>query len=309
MASAVFPAPAAASSINASSITATTAFTLYEGRFDLQPAIYAITCTSSTIAKAEFYSGTTTLITTATTVSGTVTVNLGTAADRVRVWTNTGSNIVVTFTKVAEALTTAITGTLDTITASGTYTGTSTSGLAYAVLVGGGGGGGGATYNTGSSGNGGVGGVCNKLVTLTGSMAVTIGTAGVGGSGMTSNGTAGTSSTFASMTAGGGGGGLYGVNGQSAAGKHGTPGTATGGTYNQVGNDSETVPTVIWSFATPSASGVLGVAGIGQDYSGSAAVAATGFGASGAGTVSPGGPGAERAGANGAPGGLLILRF
>ena len=305
----VYPAPAAASSINASSITATTAQTLYEGRFDLQPAIYTITCTSSTIAKAEFYSGTSTLITTATTVSGTVTINLATAADRVRVWTNTGSNIVVTFTKVAGALTTAISGTLDTITSSGTYTGTSTSGLGYAVLVGGGGGGGGATYNTGPSGNGAVGGVCSKLVTLTGSMAVTIGSNGVGGSGMTSNGTAGGASAFDGMAAGGGGGGEYGVNGQSVTYKHGTPGTATGGTYNLVSTYGDTVPAVTWSFVTPNASGVLGVAGIGATYHSDVVIAATGFAAGGGGTVSPGNPGAERAGANGAPGGLLILRF
>ena len=158
MAIEIFPVPVA-SSINANSITATTSNTLYEGRFSLDPAIYTITCTSGTIAKVQFFSNATTLITTGTTVSGTISINLATAADRVRLWTNTGSNVVVTITKTASALSDVFSGTLDTITSSGTYTGTSTSGFGYAVLVGGGGGGsGGSSYNArgGASGSAGV---------------------------------------------------------------------------------------------------------------------------------------------------------
>jgi len=116
---AVFPV-AVASTINASSITCTSANTLYTALMDLQPAIYQITCTASTVAIVELYSGASTLITTATTVSGTVTINLATAADRIRVWTNTGTSIVVTINKTAGSLTDNFSGTLDTVTTTST---------------------------------------------------------------------------------------------------------------------------------------------------------------------------------------------
>jgi len=228
----VYPVPVSVtSSINANSITATAAFTLYEGMVTLDPAIYTVTCASATIAKVQFLSNTSTIITTATTASGTVSINLASAADRVRVWTDTGSNVVVTITKTASALTDIFSGTLDTITSSGTYTGTSTSGFAYAVLAGGGGGGagGGQSNQVGGIG-GGSGGVAEKLVTLTGSMAVTIGTGGAGGAYQHGAASAGGGSTFAGMTANGGGGG-------SAYDIAGTGGTATGGTINTTGNN------------------------------------------------------------------------
>lgn len=246
--------PVVTSSINASSITATSPNTMYEGRTTLESGIYTITCINSTVAKVEFYSGTATLITTAVTISGTVTINLATTADRIRLWTDTGSNVVVTITKTANAMSNQFSGTLDTVTTVGssTYTATSTSGYAYTILIGGGaGGGGGGKGNTPSGhrssggGGGGSGAICEKLVQLTGSMTVVIGAGGAGGAGSTNNtlpganGTAGGNSTFAGMTAGGGNAGPGGLSTNStffpATVSGGSGGTATGGTYNTAG--------------------------------------------------------------------------
>ena len=197
--------PVVTSSINASAITATSAATMYQALLSLDPAIYTITCASGTIANVEFYSGISTLITSAVTASGTVAVNLGSAADRVRLWTDTGSNIVVTITKTASALTNNFSGTLDTITTLGTstYTGTSTSGYGYAIAVGGGGGGGGAYANGGAGGagapGGGSGAVAGKFVQLTGSLTAVVGAAGTAGTAGGTGGNGGTT-TFGGMT-------------------------------------------------------------------------------------------------------------
>jgi hypothetical protein len=322
MAIEIFPVPVTASSINASSITATSPHNLYQGLVNLEPAIYTITCINSTIAKIQLFSGDSTLVTTTETISGTVTINLGTAVDRVRVWTDTGSSVVVTFTKVAAALSN-ITGTIDVVTSTGTYTGTSTSGYGYAVLVGGGGGGGGNQWNRGGASSGGSGGVCSKYVQLTGSMAVTIGAFGSAGIGITGIGTSGGTPTFAGMSAGGGAGGEYGTNPDSTPTAAG--GVATGGDFNQttngtkngINNETTSYQSVIrgpntpftWSFLTPSNSGVLGTGGDGTGYQGRAPVNATGYGAGGGGGMSRSGQGEIANGSNGAPGVLLVLRI
>lgn len=306
-------APAAvASSINASSITATAANTMYTSALSLDPAVYTVTCTSTTIAKVYFYSGVSTLVTTATTVSGTVTIQLGSAVDRVRLWTDTGANIVVTITKVASALTNGFSGTLDTITSSTTYTGTSASGYGYAVLVGGGGGGGGASWNVGNGTAGAAGAVCNKLVQLTGSMPVVIGTAGTGGAYNVDNGTAGGNSTFAGMTAGGGGPGKRGFNsGGSQQGAASIGATATGGDINSPSNNNGgmtgAAPTVSWGFVKD----VIGTGGTGNTYYGQGRVEVTGYGGGGGGCESQQDSSTNgwKSGTNGGPGVLYVLRF
>lgn len=224
------------SGINASSLTIPSANTIYQSSISLDAAIYTITCVSGTVATVEFFSGAGTYITTGVTSSGTVTVNLASAADRVRIWTNTGSNIIVTITKIAASLSDNMpSGTLDTITSSGTYTGTSTSGFGYAMVVGGGGGGGGGSGNRGGGG-GASGSICGKVVALTGSMSVTIGNGGTGGttpgaSGQAGSGGTGGSTIFGGMTAVGGNGGAGGSNdAQNGAGGAST--TGSGGTYN-----------------------------------------------------------------------------
>jgi hypothetical protein len=225
----IFPTPTLSipSSLPASTFTVPSANTAYQAIYNFEVAVYTITCVSGTVATIEFYNGPTTFIGRAVTVSGTVTFNLATAADRVRLFTDTGSNILLTFTKTSVALPgTAISGPVDTITATGTYTGTSTSGFGYVLAVGGGGAGGaGAGSSTGGAGGGGgAGGIGGKVFALTGSIPVTIGAAGAINAG------AGGTTTFGDMSAGGGGGGLNNFN----DGYTSRPGGAGGGTTNAV---------------------------------------------------------------------------
>jgi hypothetical protein len=225
----VFPTPTSSfSPVVPYTFTAAAANTLYGGLYNAPPGTYTITCVSGTVTKVEFYLGTT-FIATASTSSGTVTVNLGTRADRVRLFTNTGTNILVTITQTGNALIGNISGVLDTITTLGssTYTATSPSGFGYAIIVGGGGGGQGYFGNPAPGGGG--GGAALKEVALTGSMPLTIGAGGTAGAFPSGAGGAGGTSTFAGMTATGGAGGA-----NNDAGDPG--GSGSGGTVNTTGN-------------------------------------------------------------------------
>ena len=142
------------------------------------PGVYVITCVSSTNATVIFYDSSLNVITTATTVSGTVTVNLGTTATKILCSINTGSNINVNFT-VSGATVATTSGTLDTVSASGSYT-VANRCRAYIVAVSGGQGGrnGESGYYGGDGGNS--GGVTLLTTILeAGTYAVTIG-AGTG---------------------------------------------------------------------------------------------------------------------------------
>jgi hypothetical protein len=326
----VYPVPVTSSS-DASSITATTSNTMYEGRTSLDPAIYEITCASGTITNIQFFSGAGTLIISTVTVSGTVSINLASAADRVRLWTDTGSNIVVTITKTAAALSNVFSGTLDTITSTGTYTGTSTSGYGYAVLVGGGGGGGSVTAGgiNRKGGGGGSGSVGGKYLALTGSMEVVIGAAGLGIVGST-GGTGGTS-TFGGMSCPGGSGGQLGPTdtnpGQGGAGG-GTPTGAdvssAGAVGGQAGSYNYGTTTKIYSFVIngttgggqgafyntpdPQSGGGSGIGTGGGGASQNNGLNATGYGAGGGGAGNREVNAAYKGG-NGTPGVLYVLRF
>jgi hypothetical protein len=331
----VYPVPVA-SSINASAITAINPNKMYEGIINFDAAVYRITCDVATVAIVEFYSGASTLIISATTSVGTVDVTLASAADRVRLWTDTGSNIAVTITKLASSLSDVFSGTLDTITSTGTYTGTSTSGYGYALIVGaGGGGGGGAGSGNGISagGGGGSGSVAAKFVQLTGSMSVTIGSAGTGGAAL-ANGNGGGSTNFASVTVPGGSGGLVGIaNGAGGAG--GAGGGAVTGTvlYSSVGSAgtsagnsdiavTATPTTAIYQFILENASTTAGgqggsksvasnsPAGSGLGTGGTAGKASSPAGGNGTGKGSGGGGGSTSTGAggNGAPGVVYVLK-
>jgi hypothetical protein len=308
----IFPA-AVTSTSTASSITASTSKTMYEGRLTLDPAIYTITCASATITNVQFFSGIETLITSAVTASGTVAVNLATAADRVRLWTDTGSDIVVTITKTASALTNQFSGTLDTVTSTGTYTGTSTSGYGYAVLVGGGGAGGSIFSYQQTAGGGASGGVGGKYVALNGSMAVTIGAAG---NPTDNTGNAGGSSSFGQMTAnGGGGGGQQGANSNGGT-VSGSDIFSNGGIGRGYGSGSAT--TEIFPFVK---SGTTGGGGGGDGSGGGSGIGtggsagynssggnASGYGAGGGGAGNQNSQG-QRSGGNATPGVLYVLRF
>lgn len=239
MAIEIFPVPVA-SSLNSKSVTCTTSGTLYEARMPLTSGTYTVT-TSSNDAYIRFYSSAIDLVLQTNTSSSTVTFSLATTCDRFRVWTSGGSNVVVTITKVAEALSNVFSGTLDTITSTGTYNGTSTSGYGYVILAGAGGGGsGGLSQNGTYGGAGGGGGVAGKIIQLTGSMAVTIGAPGNGGNmgtniGTANSGNAGGSSNFSNLVAGGGGGGLPLTNNNAGDPVRGTAGSASGGEINNPG--------------------------------------------------------------------------
>lgn len=312
----------ATSNLNASAITAAAPNTIYEGRATFDPAIYTITCASGTITNFQFLSGVGTILTTGVTSSGTVAINLASTADRIRLWTNTGTNIVVTITRTAAALTDLFgTTTLDTISTVGssTYTGTSTSGWAYAVLVGGGGSGGGGGASNSGAGGGGSGGVGGKLVQLTGSMPVFIGSGGAQVNGNT-NGNAGTASTFGGMTAGGGGGGLVGTAGSGAGGtvtgadiSSSAGGGGSGGSTGIAGGGGTT--TNFWPFVINGTTGGGGGAGgnMGPANGGGSGIGtgargeggtATGYGSGGG-----GGYGTSGVGTAGRPGVLYILKF
>jgi hypothetical protein len=310
MAISVFPA-AVTSSLNASAITATTANTMYAASLTLEPGIYTITCASGTVTNVELYSGVGTLVTSTATVSGTITINLASSVDRIRLWTDTGSSVVVTFTKTAAALTNNFSGTLDTITTLGTstYTGTSTSGYGYAILSGGGGGGGGGTGGSGGGSAGGSSGIAEKLVQLTGSLTVVIGAAGTAGAASTAGGTGG-QSTFGGMTANGGVGGA--TNGTQSPGGGGS---ATGGTYNTTGNGGGnggngylggiggSTPATNYKFVANN----IGTGGNGGSSSGGQpGQTGTGYGAGGGGG---GGNNPASVGGAGRQGVLYVLRF
>lgn len=269
MAISVFPAPVT-SSVNSNAITCTLANTVYEAGLSLTSGVYTITCASGTIATVEFYSGISNLITTAKTSSGTVTINLASSVDRVRVWTNTGSNIVVTITLTASALSNRFSGTVETITSSTTYNTTAPSGYAYVMVCGAGGAGG--YYAANQGGGGGAGGVAYGLIPWSVPVSITIGSGGV------ANGGSGGATSLGNIVANGGGGGsnnTVGGNGGTfsgiANGQNGVGGSGTSGGLNPSPYNFFAV-TNIGTVGKPSTLGAGGAGGTGNGGDGGAGV-------------------------------------
>lgn len=296
----VFPAPTSSTTSQSNKITVAAAKTLKVPTISLTPGVYTFSCVSSTVTTIEFYTNAGTLITSTATVSGTVTVNLADGADRIHLWTSTGTDVVVTIERIANILTSLVSGTIDTITSSTTYTNTSSSGFAYAVVIGGGGGGGGGATNYG----GGAGGIAEKMVALTGSMPIVV---GLGGTQNVSGGT----TTFAGLTANGG------VNGDLSPG---SGGTATGGLYNTTGGSASnkiggTRPAATYSlFNIAAATGGASGNDASDSPPGAGTPGTSGGGGSGYG-AGGGGGGNQVGGTGGGPGGsggggvVYILRF
>jgi hypothetical protein len=321
MAFSQFPAPivAAPSGINANTLTASTANTLFGADLALEPGIYSITCISSTNATVQFMTDVSTILLSATTVSGAVNVNIASAVTAVRISTNTGTNIDVTITLIGNPLTNALTGILDTLTTSGTYTENSTSGFAYVCAVGGGGGGAGGftgnvpfTFHDGGGG-GASGGVITGIVALTGSQAFTI---GANGTGSTNDGTDGGATTFSTITA------LGGTKGTKADGS-GPPSNGgaavTGGGAGGSGGASGSASSTTFSFIQV---GTTGGGGGGQYSSNTGTGAGSGIGtggnggsnaagSNGTGNGSGGGGGNRNAqsGGNGTAGIIYVVRY
>jgi hypothetical protein len=298
MATTVFPVAVASSSgsVSAYTIPAAAASTLYSSAFAVAKGVYTITTSpSNSVAVIDFWSGNTYIGTTRT-VSGTVTYNLGTAADLIYVTVNT-ADTNVTLTLVANAaIVSGVSGTLDTLTTSQTYTQT---GKAYVVVVGGGGGGMGNQFgNFGSGCGGGGGGLLASPVTLSGSTSVVIGARGNAGTGgnPTPNvaANAGGATTFGTLTANGGSGGNYASGNQSTGTSGGTPSgyitdtsaTATG-SQNIGGQNSNPANFVV--SGNNGGGGGYGGAGRGNGIGtggGGAGSAGTGYGAGGGGVGS-----------------------
>lgn len=286
MATTVYPAAVSSSGPSTYSLTATSANTLYVGTQALSTGIYTVSCVSSTIARVDFFSGTT-FIGSASTVSGSVTYNLATAATKVYVSTSTGSNIVVSIALTGSSLAGAPSGTLDTITTTtNTY---GISGPVYAIAVGGGGPGGKLSGNFG--GGGGAGGVAYGVISLTSPTVITIGAGG-------SPDSAGGATSIGNLLTANGGGASG--NGGSA----GTAGTPTGfsngggGSSINVGGAGGNVLTPLgFVYANQIGSGGAGATG-GASQSGNAG---SGYGAGGGGA-------ATGSGGAGASGVVYILR-
>lgn len=315
MAISVFPIPSSGGGVNAFTIPATAASTLYSSAFAVAKGVYTITTSpSSAIAVIDFWSGNTFIGTTRTT-SGTVTYNLGTAADLIYVTVDT-ANTNVTMTLVANAaIVTGLSGTLDTLTTTQTYTQT---GKAYVVVVGGGGGGMGNMFgNFGSGCGGGGGGLLASPVTLNGSTSVVIGAGGTAGTGGNPtpnvNANAGGTTTFGTLTANGGGAGNYASGNGSTGTSGGTPSgypwynAAASGSQNEAGQNANPANFV----KTGNNGGGGGYSGAGRGSGigtggGGAGSAGTGYGAGGGGVGSN--SNAATTGGAGTAGVVYVLR-
>jgi hypothetical protein len=298
----VFPIPVTVTD-NAIAATVPTSGKQYKVVRELSAAIYTITCPSTVNATVSFLVGTT--IVEAVTASGTVSVNLASAATELYFEINTGTNVVVTVTKTAASLTiTEISGTLDTITTTSTYNQT---GKLWVLCVGGGGRGA-AGYGTNQYFNlgGGQGGACTDGVVYTNTaISVTIGAGAVSGGGNSG------STTFGNLiSASGGANGAdntqagtgpqvtnpatsvkTGNNGGGGAGATGTN-TRTAGTGSGIGTGGA-------GAATTSPNAMNG--GNGEN--------GTGYGAGGGGSINSGNVVFGAAGAgNGSAGVVYVLR-
>ena len=99
MATTVFPAASTASSSNLKqTFTATSSSSLYAASASFSAGTYTITCSTSAVGYVDFYNGST-FLAAAKTVTGTVDVNLASAADRIKFYTNTsGTSIGILLT-------------------------------------------------------------------------------------------------------------------------------------------------------------------------------------------------------------------
>jgi hypothetical protein len=242
MANTVFPI-ASTSSLNAKAATIASPNTYVKLAQTFSASVWSITCPSSTNASVTFYDSEGSIITRATTSSGSISVNLASDAAYAIVYTNTGSNVVVTFTQTALPLVSnsaSFSGTLDTITSSGTYTPASGAGPAYVLCFGGGGGGGGSGYAASGGGGGGAGGLWAGFYTLPSSVSATIGSFGNGGGpagGAANAGNAGGTSVFGNVQATGGRAGIGGSAGAGGLTGVGS-GTGAGSNLNDFGTNT-----------------------------------------------------------------------
>lgn len=223
----VFPTPAAAGAIS-ESVTLTTAYTTYEGATDFPSGVYTISVSPITSnVQVIFFDSTGDSTTSGITTTGTLTIDVPSDSAGVLLTEQTGnSNVQVSIEKTANSLSgNGLSGTLDTITSTGTYNET---GQLYVLVVGGGGGGGKVNNTSQGAAGGGGGGINPKLVYVNTSTSVTIGSAGTGANSGGFGNSGGATSFGNLVSANGGGGGGQGSSGNQI-GVAGTPGNANGG--------------------------------------------------------------------------------
>lgn len=206
MASAVFPVTTT-SSLNAVAAVPGASAKQYVITRNFTSGIYTITVSDASNAYVEFVGSSS--VVTATTTSGTVTVNLAVDCTSAIVTLLTSASASVKIDQTALTLvSTEISGTLDTITTLGATTYTQT-GKLYVLCVGGGGGGASAVSDVAEGGRG--ASVSGKLVYTTASTTVTVGAGGTGaGANTNANGGTGGTTTFGTLvSATGGAGGRF----------------------------------------------------------------------------------------------------
>jgi hypothetical protein len=317
MASTVFPAAESGSSVTAQAISTTTANVQKQVLQTFDPGVYEISVSPATsTAIVQFISGSTWIGQT-TTASGIINYNLASAADRVYIQSNNVSDVVTVNLVASVPVSSAISGTLDTITTSGTYTQT---GKLWVLAIGGGGGGASARNGYGAGGAGGLsGGLAMFYGDVATSTSVTIGAFGAGGI-YQAVGSAGGLTSFGAyaVAKGGNGGGLpSGEPGGVAAGtSSGTVivaptsgeltnnfraiinGTTGGGGNGAAGGGN----------GTPSGGYGSGIGTGGNSAVGQAGGVGSGYGSGGGGGSANGSVNAYFNGGNGAPGVVYVLR-
>lgn len=321
----VFPiSSTSSSSVNATGVIISSPVTLYKLTKTFQVGVYTITCVSSTVASVTFNDSNGVPITTAKTVNGTISVNLATQAETCWITTDTGSNVVITFTLTAafvSAGTISFSGVLDTITTTSTYT-PATTGSSFILVFGAGGGGGGSGGSASGGGGGGAGGLWAGFYTLSANQSVTIGAGGNGGTGATNAnaGNAGGTTIFGNVQAtggNGGGGGSAGAGGTTGIGS----GTGSGSNINILGTNSAlysgangttnagsaSTPAVLNSPRTDVKTGSTGGGGGGAGSGAATAGVGSGIGTGGNGSTNntnTGGSASGRAAGGGGAGGV-----
>jgi len=252
----------------------------------LPTGTYRFACTSATVCTVYLFDATGTAVANGSTSSGQLDIAIGSGVTVTQLTAsiNTGTDVVVTITKLGVTLSTRTSGSLQTITAT---TNIATTGLAYVVVVGGGNSGG--NYGGGAFGRGGdSAGVSSGVIAMTGSTTVTVAAAGG------SSSVGGISSAPSSTGYGRGSVWDSGSRGNGALASNSSPYTfLVSGTTGGGGNCSDN-----GSSRTGAGSGI-GTGGNGAGFSGA--------GSSGTGYGSGGGGASYAAAGAGAPGVVYLL--
>lgn len=299
------------SSVSAQAISTTTANLQKKVLGSFNSGVYQISVSpASSTAIVQFVNGSTWIGQT-TTSSGSINFNLASSADRILVQSNNVGDVVTVNLIATVPVSSSISGTLDTITTTGTYNQT---GLLWVLAFGGGGGGGGGKQNYAApSGGGNSGDLAMFYGNVTTSTTVTIGANGTGGA-ANSGGTAGGLTSFGTyaIAKGGNGGGLPdGPSGGTASGT--SAGTFTVASSGGVqANPFRAVKDGTTGAGASGQSGAgygsgIGTGGSGATGGGVNAGNATGYGAGGGGGATNNGssPGAGGAGTQGV---VYVLR-